>query len=135
MMNPLQQQISGWEGPIVESEKGASFFANNIARSLIAIAFLPTLANVCLLVYFIRPTGMLLVLHYNVYFGVDLLGVWWQAYVFPVFGLFFFIGHLFLAKYFYQRTERIAAYLLLLASGLIGFGALIASIAIILINY
>lgn len=128
-------QDAGWEQNVSDSEAGVGFFRNTIVRTLIAAALLPIFASFGVLSYFIRPTETLLVLHYNVYFGVDLLGVWWQAYILPALSALFFGGHLFLAQHFYRRTERIAAYLLLLASGLIGFSVLIASIGISFINY
>ncbi len=85
--------------------------------------------------YFIRPTETLLILHYNIYFGVDLLGLWWQAYILPGLSFFLFVGHFFLARYFYYQGERVAAYLLLLGFVLINFSLLIASIGIVYINY
>jgi len=125
----------GWEHKVGDLESGEEFIHNTIVKSLLILGILPTFVSLAVLMYFIRPIQGLLVLHYNVYFGVDLLGVWWQAYIFPFFGILFFVGHFFLAKRFYIRSERIAAYLLLLGSGMISFGILIASMSIALINY
>lgn len=134
MTEPLYDETAGRERRVAEPEEVA-FFSNIIVRTLMGVTLLLISISFAVLAYFVRPRGTIIVLHYNVYFGVDLLGVWWQAYIFPVFSLLFFTGHLFLAKYFYQRSERIAAYLLLLASGLIGFGVLIVSAGIAFINY
>lgn len=135
MKSIFEMQNLEWEHNVGELESGVDFFQNTIVRSLLVIGILPTFASLALLLYFIRPTEGLLVLHYNVYFGVDLLGIWWQTYVLPLLSFVFFIGHYFLAKRFYQSTERIAAYLLLLGSGMLSFGMLIASMSIALINY
>ncbi len=135
MIHSAQSEVTRWENRVAEVEEGVSFFSNTIVRILMGGALFVGIASLGIVVYFIRPSGTLRILHYNVYFGVDLLGAWWQIYIFPLFSLLFFIGHLVLARYFYQRAERIAAYLLLLASVLIGFGVLITSASIAFINY
>lgn len=135
MIGLLQGEGAGWKNRVAETEEGVSFSRNTIVRTLSGFALLPILASFGILAFFVRQTETLLILHYNVYFGVDLLGAWWQAYVLPVLSLLFFSVHLLLAYRFYRNAERIAAYLLLLASSLIGFGALIASISVAFINY
>ena len=124
-----------WGSPVALAEAGISFFSNTLVRILIVFGLLLIGTSFSILAYFIRPTETPLVFHYNVYFGVDLLGAWWQTYIFSVLGIFFFLEHLLLAWYFYRRTERIAAYLLLLASGLLNLGLLIASVSVAAINY
>lgn len=84
---------------------------------------------------FIEKTPSPVILHYNVYFGVDLIGDWWQIYLTPAMGLFFASVNLFLAKYFYQQRERIGAYCLMLASLFVEIGVIIAIVSMILINY
>lgn len=135
MKNILTLQNIEWENKVAETEHGTSFFRNIIVRILLVVSILPTLLSLGLLLYSIRPTEALLVLHYNVYFGVDLLGIWWQTYILPLLGILFFLGHLLLARRFYTGMERIASYLMLLASGMLSFGILIASMSIAFINY
>lgn len=135
MIHSAQSEVTRWENRVAEVEKGVSFFSNTIVRILMGGALFAGIASLGVVMYFIRPSGTLRILHYNVYFGVDLLGAWWQTYIFPLFSLLFFMVHLVLARYFYKRSERIAAYLLLLASVLIGFGVLITSASIAFINY
>ncbi len=125
----------GWEKNVADLGQGKTFFENMIVQILFVAAFLPTLVSFGLLSYFVRPTGNIIVLHYNVYFGVDLLGVWWQAYALPFLGLLLSLGHFFLARRFYRRGERIAAYLMLLAAGMLALGILIGSASIAFINY
>lgn len=124
-----------WESGIAESGQAAGFFYNPITQILLGLSLIMLIGSFGLLAYFIRPTETLLVLHYNVYFGVDVLGAWWQLYILPVLGSVFLLGHLFLAQYFYVHTERIAAYLLLLTAGLLNFCILIACVGITFINY
>ena len=126
---------SRWQHTIAQSDKGVAFFDNTLVRLLLVISLVPVILGLGLLAYFVRPNEASIVLHYNVYFGVDLLGVWWQAYMLPLLGLSFLLGHFFLAKRFYLSAERIACYLVLLASGMFSFGMLIASISIAFINY
>ncbi|MEK7494431.1 MAG: hypothetical protein AAB519_01960 [Patescibacteria group bacterium] len=130
-----KQGVPQWEEIISDAEKGVRFWQNTIVRFLLFFAILPIISSLIVLAFFIRPRETSIVLHYNVYFGVDVLGAWWQTYLLPLLGLFFFVVHTFLAAHFYQRTDRVASYLLLLAAGLISAGVLIASLSVAFINY
>jgi len=111
------------------------FFKNPIVFFLLAIILFLNAVSFIILSIFIKKTSSLVILHYNVYFGVDLIGDWWQIYIMPVMGVFFALINIFLAKYFYQQEERIGAYCLMLASLFVEVGIIIASISMILINY
>lgn len=124
-----------WERDIAESEQGVGFFSNAIVRTLLILSIIVIVALVSILIWAVRPTENLIILHYSVYFGVDMLGAWWQAYLAPVLAGVFLFGHLLLAKYFYDHAERIAAYLLMLSAGWIAAGALISGASIAFINY
>lgn len=133
MMQKFQQ---GWERPLAQSDGGVSFWNNLLVRLLFGAAMLALFFSLGVLGYFIKPSGeALVVLHYNVYFGVDLLGLWWQVYILPFLGGVFLLGHFFLARRFYARAERIACYLMLLSSGMLSFGILVATVSVALINY
>lgn len=120
---------------LAQSDGGVDFWHNDIVRILLVAAIFPIVIGFGLIIFFIRPSEMPLVLHYNVYFGVDLLGVWWQAYALPTLGIFFLVLHVYLARRFYKNIERIACYLMLLSAGMLALGVLIASISIAFINY
>lgn len=124
-----------WERPLARSEGGAGFGKNSIVQALLLFSVLPIIGCLGLLAYFVRPGEASIVLHYNVYFGVDLLGLWWQAYALPALGILFVAGHLLLAKRFYERAERIACYLMLFSSGMLSSGVLVASVSVAFINY
>ncbi len=76
-----------------------------------------------------------IVLHYNVYFGVDVIGEWWQAYFIPLLGTGIWMIHLILAFRFFQIGKRdvcqITFFSLLFLEGMI----LVASFALGLVNY
>ena len=131
----FQKESISWSGRIAETEGGARFFRNTIVRMLLVFGTLPLLVSVLLLAYFIRSTDGTVVLHYNVYFGVDLIGTWWQAYFLPMFGLIFFIGNILLSRRLYATSERIAAYLSLFSSVLMNASIGVAVFFVCFINY
>lgn len=125
----------GWDTDIAESEKGVPFSKNMIVRTLFFVNILFLCTSFGILGYFIRSSENLFILHYNVYFGVEIQGIWWQVFMLPLAGVLFFCGHLFFAYRFYGKSERIAAYLMLFGSWLISIGVVIASVGIAYINY
>ncbi len=121
-------------------EKIRRFFASEFLRNpivqwlLIASLFI-NLADWAALAFFIRPVDFPIILHYNVYFGVDIIGGWWQAYFLPFTGAVILLVNAVLAHFFYGRKERIASYVLLMAALAIQAGVAIAEAGVILINY
>lgn len=135
MFQSEKRDGGGWDIDIVESEKGVSFFRNTIVRILLSANVLFLCAGFLVLGYFIRPSENLFILHYNVYFGVEIQGAWWQVFILPLAGVLFFSSHLFFAWRFYKKSERIASYLMLFGSWLISVGIVVASVGIAFINY
>jgi hypothetical protein len=139
-MNALEVNKEQKMGKKGLKQKVRHFFARDFFRSpivhwvLIGAIFV-NLANWGGLAYFIRPVDFPITLHYNVYFGVDIIGNWQEAYFLPLIGTLIFIVNIWLAYFFYRQKERIAAYLLLLAAFIVQVGVSIAVIGIILINY
>ena len=127
--------VANWDVDVAQSERGVAFLKNTIVRMLFGANVFLILASFGILGYFVRPTNGLFVIHYNVYFGVEIEGVWWQIFILPLAGVFFLLCHFFLAWRFYELRERIAAYLMLFGSCLISIGILIANIGIAFINY
>ena len=119
----------------IKSFFSEDFFKNPIIVSLFLTSLALNIVSFISLAIWLKPTEYPIILHYNVYFGVDLIGNWKQAYMTPAMG-FFFIGiNSFLAYHFFKRKERIASYVLLIAAFLIQLSILIVSSSIILINY
>ncbi len=63
------------------------------------------------------------ILHYNIYFGFDILGNWTKLFIFPGFVLFLSLVNLFLAIYFWTKNRFWSYFLLtlILLSNLITF--------------
>ena len=135
MKRPFALHRKLWERRVTEQRAGIRFSQNILVRILAGCGLFLGIVSLGLFLYFIRPTDALLILHYNIYFGVDLLGLWWQVYLLPGLCVALFVGHFFLARYFYYRGERIAAYIFLLGFLLLAVSLLIASIGIVYINY
>lgn len=87
-----------------------------------------------LIAFFIRPSAYPFILRYNAFFGVDLLGTWWQAYLVPGVSLVFFFGNLTLAAFLARRSSYLAAVILLYGAFLIVLSETIAMAAIVSIN-
>ena len=83
----------------------------------------------------IRPVDFSIILHYNVYFGVDQIGNYQQVYLLPTIGIILFIINLVLSMFFYEQKKRIASYILLMAILMIQLSLTVASMSQILINY
>lgn len=111
------------------------FFQNKIVLWLVVLSLFLNLADWAMLAIFIKPIDSPIILHYNVYFGVDMAGSWKMVFILPSIGLTLFLVNFFLAKYFYSKLERIACHILLIAGFMIQLSLIIASLSVILINY
>lgn len=56
----------------------------------------------------IRPTTEQIFLHYNVVFGVDLIGEWWKIYYLPIAGLLVMIVNYVLGLSFYRNDKLLS---------------------------
>ena len=111
------------------------FFKSGLVHWTLIAAFLLNLANWGALFYFIHPVDFPITLHYNVYFGVDIIGPWWQAYFLPAMGLIILLVNTALGYLFYQQKDRIIGHILLLTTCIVQVALSIAVASIILINY
>ncbi|KKP97579.1 MAG: hypothetical protein UR99_C0009G0011 [Candidatus Moranbacteria bacterium GW2011_GWD2_36_12] len=111
------------------------FFRSSLVHWVLIAALLVNAANWGAIAYFIRPVDFPIILHYNVYFGVDVIGAWWQMYFLPLIGLAILSVNTVLGYLFYQQKERIVAHLLLLATFIVQIGISIAVASLLLINY
>ncbi|TAK97075.1 hypothetical protein EPO05_00220 [Patescibacteria group bacterium] len=117
------------------STGGYGFFQNSLVHWMLIAACFLNVGTWLAMAFFVRPVDYPIILHYNVYFGVDIMGDWWQAYSLPGVALVFLLINLSMAYTFYARKERIAAYLFLIAAFFVQLGITIASATIIRINY
>ena len=111
------------------------YFTSKINVWLIILSLLANLANWIVLLIFLHPATPLIILHYNVYFGVDVTGSRREAFILPGVGLAILIINFILSFYFYRSKERIAGYLLLMVALMAQFSLLVATSCVILINY
>jgi len=111
------------------------FFRSSLVQWVIIAALFVNFGNWAAIAYFIRPVDFPIILHYNIYFGVDVIGAWWQVYFLPLIGLAILSVNTVLGYLFYQQKERIVAHLLLLATLIVQIGISIAVASVLLINY
>jgi hypothetical protein len=111
------------------------FFHSSLVQWVIIAALVVNATNWGVIAYFIRPVDFPIILHYNVYFGVDVIGAWWQIYFLPLIGLVIMTVNAVLGYLFYQQKERIVAHLLILATFIVQVGISIAVASLLLINY
>lgn len=105
---------------------------NNL--SLISVAtILVNLVAWILIFVFLGKGKFNIILHYNVLFGVDFKGSSEQVFIIPMLGLVIFFLNAIITKLVYKR-EKFIAYLLLSTSLVCQIFAVIAIIAIIMIN-
>ncbi|MFH1508981.1 MAG: hypothetical protein ABIE68_02345 [bacterium] len=55
--------------------------------------------------YMFPPESETVILHYNVYFGVDLFDVWWKILIIPLVGLVLWIINLAIARFMYLNNK------------------------------
>lgn len=79
----------------------------------------------------IQPQNTPIVLHYNIYFGIDFLDQWYKIYFIPTLGLVFVMLNLVISFVIYKQ-ERLATQILAGNSLFIQILLVIASICILL---
>lgn len=87
-----------------------------------------------LLFWSIHSREELVILRYNAYLGIDLLGMWWQVFLMPALTFFFVLVNLGMAKILFSRGQPGAAALFLLGSVLLSAALMVAAIALSFIN-
>ena len=117
------------------SDQGVTFWRNGIVRTLASVALIQNTVSWAILFFSVSHLRESVVLHYNVFLGVDMTGTYRDLYFGPIVGLLFWSVNLSLARFLYTNQERIAAYMLLLAGIMIEFGVVIAAISLALVNY
>lgn len=111
------------------------FFKSALIHWVLIGAFILNGVNWGLIAYFIQPVDFPIVLHYNVYFGVDVIGAWWQLYFLPAIGLIIMTVNAVLGYLFYKKKERIVAHLLMLATFIAQISVTVAVASLLIINY
>lgn len=63
----------------------------------------------------IRPSDEQVFLHYNILFGVDLIGNWWKVYYVPIAGLLIILVNLVIGWLLFQKDKFVAQLLVFIA--------------------
>jgi hypothetical protein len=120
---------------IQDVDEGTTFFGNPLVRSLIVASAVFILFSFAAIYFFVvRGSSGTIVLHFNVYFGVDIVGNPRQAFLIPTIALLFLVLNIGLAYRFYVVRERVAAHILLFAAFLSTLFAGVVTAALSFIN-
>lgn len=111
------------------------YFHSALVQWMFIGALMLNVASWIAIVFFLRPVDFPVILHYNVYFGVDVIGPWWQIYFLPIIGLLVLLVNSALGFLFYEQKERIVGHLLMLATFIVQIVVVIAVASILMINY
>lgn len=111
------------------------YFKSAIAIWLIILSLAVNLIEWIILKIFVRPVDFPIILHYNVFFGVDMMGDYKLLFILPLIGFALFLINFFLSVYFYRHKERIASYLLLMTALMIQLSLFVSTLSAIIINY
>ncbi len=98
---------------------------------------LSVLANggIWLALYFtVIPTDHPIILHYNIYFGIDAIGNWKQVYFMPTLALALLAANLILSRFFYYK-EKLISYLFAGTALAIQLLMAVGVISVIIINF
>ncbi len=117
-----------------------NFFGRTFRDKFFQLVFLPAIGInliIWLLLYFnffpLREFGEVVPLHYNVYFGIDLIGKWYKIFTIPLAGFFIILINLILYSFIYLK-EKIIKYFLGVATLISQILLLIAAFVMVLIN-
>lgn len=114
---------------------GREYFKSRIIGWLLFFGILFDIVNWSVLKIFLPPAGSYVILHYNVYFGVDSMGAARSAYILPFIGTIVLFVNVVLSFFFYTQKERVASYVMLLTALMVQLSLLISAISVIIINY
>ncbi|MFH2136104.1 MAG: hypothetical protein ABII19_00505 [Patescibacteria group bacterium] len=80
-----------------------------------------------------QSVGGIYPLHYNIYFGVDFIGKWYEIFIMPLVGFFFIVINFILADITYLR-DKITSYFLTGAGAFAQVLIFLAAYSIVMIN-
>lgn len=107
-----------------------NFFADRVNSIFLLTGIVFNIALWLYLSWKIKPTDELISLHYNIYFGIDLIGEWYRIYILSLSGLIIYFINLILSFILYKRG-RIISYVILAITLFLQVTLLIAAIFIV----
>lgn len=78
----------------------------------------------------IKPGPNPIFLHYNIYFGVDLIGPWWRIYLLPLTGVLALFINFIISAIIYDK-EKILSYFLMVIAGFLQVFLILSAIFIV----
>jgi hypothetical protein len=109
------------------------WFKNKIVRWNFLLSLLLNFLTWIFLYWQVTPQTEPVSLRYNIYFGVNLIGEWWQVFWLPLFGLVFLIINYILTLAFIKK-ERVPAYFLTYGTTLLQILVAVLAVFTVLIN-
>lgn len=109
------------------------FFGNKIIASNLILSVLLNLIMIVGLYLQVAPRVGPVALRYTIYFGIDLIGPWWQVFMFPLIGIVIIILNFVLAYVIFLKV-KLLSYFLVLTSSLIQILLTIMSVLVVLLN-
>ncbi len=86
-----------------------NFFKQYLSNRAILVTTLLSLAtNVLTWVYLFtkfKPQSEPIFVHYNIYYGVDLIGNWYYIFAFPLIGIIIFIINSIVSMYLFKKSN------------------------------
>jgi len=108
-----------------------NFFKDKLSLSLLVVGLILNLSSWLYIYLNIKPQTEPIFLHYNIYYGVDLIGEWYDIYLYiPVVLLGIFFINAFFSYILYKR-ERKLAYLVESLNIFMQLSAVVASYLIV----
>ncbi|PIS42465.1 MAG: hypothetical protein COT24_03415 [Candidatus Kerfeldbacteria bacterium CG08_land_8_20_14_0_20_40_16] len=90
--------------------------------------------GIWVLIYlYIQPNNEPISLHYNIYFGIDLIGEWYKLYFIPLSGLIIILVNYLVSAIIYS-SKMVLAYLVIGVTAFVQILLGLAAILIILVN-
>ena len=84
-------------------ERVRVLFRVGAVRALVYASLVVLAGHIVVILLRIRPSETILPLHYNIFFGIDLVGYWWQFFLFPAASTALFLGACVVASLFPRR--------------------------------
>lgn len=132
---PGDRGFDAFRKGMLETDEGFTFFRNPLVLSVVSASALLLVGAFLSVFFFIyRGAREVIILHYNVYFGIDIIGSPWQAFVVPGAPLIFFLLNLFLAWRFYGVRERVVSHILLFSAFFAALAGAVVSAALSFVN-
>ncbi len=100
----------------------------------LALALLANLGLWTAIFAIVEPTERQMILHYNIYFGVDAIGDWRNIFFMPALAAIILAVNVFLSRFFYYK-EKFVSYLFAAMALLIQLLVAVGLGSIILINF